>query len=213
MSVDGTSAGGPSAGIAAVLETEALRVLYGNVVAVNDVTFSVAAARSTGLIGPNGAGKTTMIDALTGYVRPTSGTVASRATRSPACRPHRLARRGLIRTFQSVELFDDLTVEENLQVASEPPGLLGDLGRVLSPDRPRAHRGASAGRSSVTELRDVADRYPDRALARPAQAGRRGPRARRPPDAAAARRARRRPGHRRDASRSAGGCARCPSTG
>ena len=48
----------------------------------------------------------------------------------PAARPHRLARRGLIRTFQSVELFNDLTVEENLMVASEPPGLLAGLGRV-----------------------------------------------------------------------------------
>ena len=54
-----------------MLEVETLRVQYGNVVAVNDVTFPVARGSVTGLIGPNGAGKTTLIDALTGYVRPT----------------------------------------------------------------------------------------------------------------------------------------------
>ena len=147
MSVAAPRTTGPSAGTGTVLETEVLRVQYGNVVAVNDVTFSVARGSVTGLIGPNGAGKTTMIDALTGYVRPTSGTVRFEGDVITGTRPHRLARRGLIRTFQSVELFNDLTVEENLLVASEPPGLLGGAGPRASARPPRAHRGASAGRS------------------------------------------------------------------
>jgi branched-chain amino acid transport system ATP-binding protein len=142
-----------------VLEVEALRVQYGNVVAVNDVTFPVARGSVTGLIGPNGAGKTTLIDALTGYVRPTSGTIRFEAQPITGARPHRLARRGLIRTFQSVELFNDLTVEENLMVASEPPGMLSALGRVFLPDRGERDEAVSWA-LSVTELGDVAGRYP-----------------------------------------------------
>jgi branched-chain amino acid transport system ATP-binding protein len=142
-----------------VLEVETLRVQYGNVVAVNDVTFPVARGSVTGLIGPNGAGKTTLIDALTGYVRPTSGTIRFEGETITGVRPHRLARRGLIRTFQSVELFNDLTVEENLTVASEPPGMLAALGRVFVPE-PSARRDAVSWAQSVTELGDVADRYP-----------------------------------------------------
>jgi branched-chain amino acid transport system ATP-binding protein len=159
MSVAAPHPSGRAPGTAAVLETDVLRVQYGNVVAVNDVSFSVAPGSVTGLIGPNGAGKTTMIDALTGYVRPTSGTVRFRGDAITGARPHRLARRGLIRTFQSVELFNDLTVEENLTVASEPPGLLGGLGRVFMPDR-RERVEAVSWALSVTELQDVADRFP-----------------------------------------------------
>jgi branched-chain amino acid transport system ATP-binding protein len=142
-----------------VLEVQALRVQYGNVVAVNDVSFPVARGSVTGLIGPNGAGKTTLIDALTGYVRPTAGAIRFEGETITGARPHRLARRGLIRTFQSVELFNDLTVEENLMVASEPPGMLAALGRVFVPE-PSARRDAVAWALSVTELGDVADRFP-----------------------------------------------------
>ena len=159
MSVAAPQAGGPSAGTGAVLEVEALRVRYGNVVAVNDVSFTVPRGSVIGLIGPNGAGKTTMIDALTGYARPASGTVRFDGVAITGTRPHRLARRGLIRTFQSVELFDDLTVEENLLVAAEPPGLLAALGRVFLPVAASAPR-RSSWALSVTELEDVADRFP-----------------------------------------------------
>jgi branched-chain amino acid transport system ATP-binding protein len=142
-----------------ILEVSGLRVQYGNVVALNDISFSVARGSVTGLIGPNGAGKTTLIDALTNYTRPTSGTVAFESETTRRVRAHRLARRGLIRTFQSVELFDDLTVEENLAVASQPPGLLAALGSVFTPGR-ESRSGDVAFALSVTELEDVAGRYP-----------------------------------------------------
>jgi branched-chain amino acid transport system ATP-binding protein len=159
MSVAAPHAGERAQGTGPVLETDVLRVQYGNVVAVNDVTFSVARGSVTGLIGPNGAGKTTMIDALTGYVRPTSGAVRFEGDAITGTRPHRLARRGLIRTFQSVELFNDLTVEENLMVASQPPGLLAGLGRVFTPD-PGDRSEDVDWALSVTELQDVAGRFP-----------------------------------------------------
>jgi branched-chain amino acid transport system ATP-binding protein len=148
-----------AAATGAVLETDALRVQYGNVVAVNDVTFSVRRGTVTGLIGPNGAGKTTLIDALTGYVRPTRGTIRFDGEPITGARPHRLARRGLVRTFQSVELFNDLTVEENLMVASEPPNVLAALGRVFTPGG-NERRETVQWAMTVTELDAVADRYP-----------------------------------------------------
>jgi branched-chain amino acid transport system ATP-binding protein len=159
MSLAAPAPGPPAPGTTPVLEVDALRVQYGNVVAVNDVSFPVARGSVTGLIGPNGAGKTTLIDALTGYVRPTRGVVRFQGEAITQGRPHRLARRGLVRTFQSVELFNDLTVEENLMVASEPPGMLAALGRVFVPERAE-RREAVDWALSVTELGDVAGRYP-----------------------------------------------------
>jgi branched-chain amino acid transport system ATP-binding protein len=143
----------------AVLAADKLRVQYGNVVAVNDVTFEVARGSVTGLIGPNGAGKTTLIDALTNYTRSTSGSVQFEGRATTAAKPFRLARRGLIRTFQSVELFNDLTVEENLMVASEPPNVLAALGRVFTPGG-NERRETVQWAMTVTELDAVADRYP-----------------------------------------------------
>jgi branched-chain amino acid transport system ATP-binding protein len=159
MSVAAPSSAQASAGTGPVLEAEKLRVQYGNVVAVNDVSFGVARGSVTGLIGPNGAGKTTLIDALTGYVRPASGAIRFQGDPITGGRPHRLARRGLIRTFQSVELFNDLTVEENLMVASDPPSLLSALGHVFLPHH--VERAANVEWAlSVTDLGEVAGRYP-----------------------------------------------------
>jgi branched-chain amino acid transport system ATP-binding protein len=142
-----------------LLGVDALRVQYGNVVAVDDFTFEVKRGSVTGLIGPNGAGKTTVIDALTGYVRPASGMVRINGHDITGERPHRLARRGLIRTFQSVELFDDLNVEENLQVASSSPSVLAALGGLLLPRR-AASNDSVQWALQVTELESVATRYP-----------------------------------------------------
>src|SRR3954466_13870851 len=118
----------------ALLHVDALRVTYGGVTAVDDVDLEVPAGKVVGLIGPNGAGKTSTIDALTGYHAPPSGRLAFDGDDAPRLRPHVRARRGLVRTFQSVELFDDLTVEENLLVASQRMGVLRAL-RDLLPTR------------------------------------------------------------------------------
>lgn len=144
---------------AAILEAKQLRVQYGNVVAVNDVSFAVTRGSVTGLIGPNGAGKTTMIDALTGYTPASNGTMHFEGQEITGARPHQLARRGLVRTFQSVELFNDLTVRENMLVASEPTGMLSALAQVFRPAR-RGAQEAAEWALSLTELEDVADRFP-----------------------------------------------------
>jgi branched-chain amino acid transport system ATP-binding protein len=149
----------PSASAAALLEVEHLRVQYGGVVAVDDVSFEIPEGAIVGLIGPNGAGKTTMVDALTGYHRPSKGTVRFRGSAVTGSRPHSLARAGLTRTFQSVELFDDLTVDENLLVAAERPGVLTALAQILLPGRTPS-REAVDWALDVTELHEIAQRYP-----------------------------------------------------
>src|SRR5438093_7709367 len=117
----------------ALLNVDALSVTYGGVKAVNEVDLAVPAGKLVGLIGPNGAGKTSTIDALTGYHAPSNGRVTFDGDDITGMRPHLLARRGLARTWQSVELFDDLTVEENLLVASQRMGVLQALRDLLLP--------------------------------------------------------------------------------
>ena len=101
-----------------LLEVRGLTVRFGGVVALDGVDLDVEAGSLVGLIGPNGAGKTTLIDAVCGFV-PCSGTVALAGAPLHALAPHERARAGLARTFQSLELFDDLTVRENLLVPAE----------------------------------------------------------------------------------------------
>ncbi len=143
----------------ALLDVRGLRVTYGGVVAVSDVDLSIREGEVFGLIGPNGAGKTSMIDALTGYTRPSGGTVGFQGREITRMRPHRRARLGLARTFQSVELFDDLTVDENLLVASERAGVRHALRDLFLPSS-APERSAVDWAIEVCELGTVADRYP-----------------------------------------------------
>jgi branched-chain amino acid transport system ATP-binding protein len=161
-----TAATPPSAAGAGppLLEVSGLRVTYGGVVAVSDVDLRIAEGTIYGLIGPNGAGKTSMVDALTGYTRPAAGRIVFDGREIGGLRPYQRARLGLARTFQSGELFDDLTVEENLLVASERVTLGLALRELVLPRRPA--NGDSTDRDSVDwaisvcGLEDVADRYP-----------------------------------------------------
>jgi branched-chain amino acid transport system ATP-binding protein len=102
------------------LSARGVSVSFGGVHAVVDVDLDVEPGRLVGLIGPNGAGKTTFIDAITGFVR-SRGRVELAGRDLSRLAPHERARSGLGRTWQATELFDDLTVEENLAVAAERP--------------------------------------------------------------------------------------------
>lgn len=99
------------------LEVRELAVRFGGIVAVEGVSFAVAPGEVVGLIGPNGAGKTTLIDAVTGFV-PYEGSVLLCGERVDGGPPHSRSTRGLARTFQSLELFEDLTVRENVSVGA-----------------------------------------------------------------------------------------------
>src|SRR5438270_2611695 len=102
-----------------VLHIDNVSVSYGDVQALREVCLSVEAGAVIGLIGPNGAGKTTLLDVISGFVNATSGCVSLDGQRVDGLNPHRRARAGISRTFQSVDLFDDMTVAENLAVAAE----------------------------------------------------------------------------------------------
>ncbi len=116
--------------MSAVLRTAGLSVRFGGVHAVEDVDLEVPERELVGLIGPNGAGKTTFVDAITGFVRYT-GRVELDGRDLTGMPPHVRARRGLARTWQSTELFDDLTVRENLTVAADRPSFLALAGELV----------------------------------------------------------------------------------
>jgi ABC-type branched-subunit amino acid transport system ATPase component len=119
-----------------------LSVSFGGVQAVAGVDLSVGAGELVGLIGPNGAGKSTFVDAVTGFVEPSRGQIRFLDRTTTRWSPARLAHAGLVRTFQHLELFDDLTVTENISVAARS-----------------TRRGSAAASSRAIELcglRDIA---------------------------------------------------------
>jgi sulfate-transporting ATPase len=103
----------------ATLSITGLTVRFGSVMAVNDVSMEVRPGEVVGLIGPNGAGKTTLIDAVTGFVSATAGAIAVDDRRIERLNATQRARMGLRRSFQSLELFDDVSVEENIRAGSD----------------------------------------------------------------------------------------------
>ena len=113
----------------AVLQARGVSVRFGGVHALSGLDLDVGEGQLVGLIGPNGAGKTTFVDAVTGFARYTGG-VELDGRDLAGLSPHARARLGLSRTWQSTELFDDLSVRENLSVASNRP-TLRELGREL----------------------------------------------------------------------------------
>ena len=141
-----------------VLQASAVSVHYDGVQALAYVDLDVREGELVGLIGPNGAGKTTFVDALTGFARYT-GTVTLDGADLAGLPPHQRARRGLSRTWQSIELFDDLTVWENLAVSSGRSSFWG-LARELI--RPAAMSTSAIDRAlDLVELRWAADLMPD----------------------------------------------------
>ena len=105
----------PSRRTGVAMAVRDLTVRYGGVVAVDGVSFDVPRDAIVGLIGPNGAGKTSVIDAISGFCR-CAGTVELDGAPLDGLTPHRRVRRGLGRTFQGIELWDELTVAENVFV-------------------------------------------------------------------------------------------------
>ncbi len=98
----------------ALLETHDLTRLFGGLAAVNRVDLTVDKGEIVGLIGPNGAGKTTCFNLLSGFLRPTQGSIVFDGEDITGLRPHQIAARGLVRTFQLTTLFQDMTALENV---------------------------------------------------------------------------------------------------
>jgi branched-chain amino acid transport system ATP-binding protein len=145
----------------ALLEARRLTVTYGGLNANDEIDLTCEAGKLVGLIGPNGAGKTTFIDAITGFTPITSGNVTFDGTDLVGQRPDARAKLGLVRTFQSLELFEDLTVRDNLLVAADRPKWYSFLADVV---RPGGGRNASVDPVEMAlgamELGHLADTHP-----------------------------------------------------
>ena len=100
-----------------LLTVEGLSMRFGGLLAVNNVGLTLNQGEIVSLIGPNGAGKTTIFNCLTGFYRPTGGTIKLRERHLEGLPDQMIARMGVIRTFQHVRLFREMTVIENLLVA------------------------------------------------------------------------------------------------
>ncbi|MCQ4234679.1 MULTISPECIES: high-affinity branched-chain amino acid ABC transporter ATP-binding protein LivG [Pseudomonadaceae] len=100
-----------------ILEVRGLSMRFGGLLAVNNVALSVKERQVVSMIGPNGAGKTTVFNCLTGFYQPTAGEILLDGTPIQGMPGHKIARQGVVRTFQNVRLFKDMTAVENLLVA------------------------------------------------------------------------------------------------
>jgi len=137
-----------------ILRAEGLRKLYGEFCALDGVTLGVDAGEFVSIVGPNGAGKSTLINILTGVTRPSAGTVLFKGREVSGAGPARLARLGMARSFQLVQVFPDLTVEETLQAAVV--ARLGRATRLFS--SLASDREVRAGALEVAELFGLADK-------------------------------------------------------
>jgi branched-chain amino acid transport system ATP-binding protein len=115
---------------AKLLEVQGLGIRFGGVKAVNDVSFSLKPGEIVSIIGPNGAGKTTLFNMISGVYTPGSGKVHLNGEDVTALSPHHLARRGLSRTFQNLQIFQSMSVLENVMSGfhlTEKGAVLADL--------------------------------------------------------------------------------------
>jgi sulfate-transporting ATPase len=134
----------------AALAVRDLTVAFGATPVLDRVSLDLTAGTVLGVIGPNGAGKTTLVDAITGYNRPSSGSIELDGQEVLRLTPAARSRRGISRSFQSLELFEDLTVLDNLLVAAERPSWWSPVRALVAPGRARL---TDAARAAVSELR------------------------------------------------------------
>ena len=129
--------------MSAILEAHRLRKRFGAVVAADDITVQIPADAVVGLIGANGAGKTTFVNMVTGYLKPDTGRIVFDGSDITALKPRQITRRGICRSFQIPQLYDSLTVRENLEIG------LGIL--WLNRDKTAPNRPAASGLDPVAE--------------------------------------------------------------
>jgi ABC-type branched-subunit amino acid transport system ATPase component len=116
----------------ALLEVRNISHHFGGLEVLKGVTFDVRPGSITGLIGPNGAGKSTLFNIISGFLRPTAGEIVFRGEVATANPIQRRSRDGLLRTFQTPQVFRDLTVWENLIVGCHTLGRTGVVAGLLA---------------------------------------------------------------------------------
>ena len=145
----------------ALLEARGVSVSYGGLFANKDIDLDCHTGKLIGLIGPNGAGKTTFIDAITGFTPITEGHVSFDGHDLAGVTPADRAVMGLTRTFQSLELFEDLSVRDNLMAAAERPKWHSFLTDILIPGRnEKAYREQVDWALEIMRLDELAEALP-----------------------------------------------------
>jgi branched-chain amino acid transport system ATP-binding protein len=134
-----------------MLQVQELRMAFGGIVALDNVSFEVARGEICGLIGPNGAGKTTLFNCLSGLYRPSSGSILFDGISICSLPEHRMASLGIGRTFQNLALFKSMTVLENIMVGSHSRTRSGFVGNFLRLPSVRAEE-----RRVMETARDIA---------------------------------------------------------
>lgn len=144
-----------------LLRVEDVRITFGGVTALDGVGFSVGPGEVFSIIGPNGAGKTTLFNVISGLYRAERGTIRLADEDVSRLTPHELARRGLSRTFQNLQVFFRMTVAENVMVGrhmAEHSSLLSDLlGLPIVTRQNRATRAAAIRLLERVRLDDKAE--------------------------------------------------------
>ena len=134
----------------AILEIKGISKFFGGLGAVSDLDFHVSEGEILGLIGHNGAGKTTVFNLITGVYKAQRGQVFFRGREITHASTHAIARQGLVRTFQTTNLFKEMTVWENLIVAHHLRIRRGFFGRIL--DLPSVRRDLNGSRKRAEEI-------------------------------------------------------------
>ena len=147
-----------------ILSAQGLTRRFGGLTAVNQVDLQIQAGELIGLIGPNGAGKTTLFNLLMGLIKPSSGEVMLQGQRITGFKPHQVARLGMVKTFQNVALFPEMTVLDNV--------LTGGLLRLSLQDARELarHNLARVGMAHIADKHAADLTFPEKALVEMARA-------------------------------------------
>ncbi len=147
---------------AVLLEARAIAKHFGGVKALTDVSLTIRQGEIYGLIGPNGAGKTTFFNVLTGLYHPDGGDLLFAGEKLEASAPHKVAKRGIARTFQNIRLFGNMTAMENVMVGRHARTHAGVLGAVMHDRRTTAEEAAIRRRAEeLLHYVNIADRADD----------------------------------------------------
>ena len=149
---------------APLLRLEEVTKIFGGLIAVNDVSFDVVSGSIVGLIGPNGAGKTTVFNCITGNYTPEQGNIYFRGVPIKGIKPHLVVEKGIARTFQSIRLFAQLPVVENVLAGRHCRLRSGILASMLhTPGQRREEKDALERAMRELEFVGLADAYAERA--------------------------------------------------
>ncbi len=133
-----------------VLTIDQVKMVFGGVVALNDVSVTVHRGQIFGIIGPNGAGKTTLFNCITGVCEPTSGGIVLDGASIVGRKPHLITEAGVARTFQNIRLFPNMTALANVMVGADARHTISVPGALLS--TPKYFREERLGRAEAQRL-------------------------------------------------------------